>query len=189
MIISRQRSQNCNPNFQNPSRHKFNSENIIALPSLRHNKMSSEEEDNGDRITIDDPVKPFKEYGFLNGYPDDTMPGKPPEHQSIFKIIREATTGMPLKHAQATYAYMYNIVERVYGEEKTQLRRTRQLEKMSTYTLMPFWKSTERIKLVLIAIPIAKRSSHDTSSLTSCIERSKMGRAFKHGLGMLYKLS
>ena len=79
--------------------------------------MSSEEEDNGDRTTINDPVKPFKEYGFLNGYPDDTMPGKPPEHQSIFEIIREATTGMPLKHAHATYAYMYNIVERIYGEE------------------------------------------------------------------------
>ena len=79
--------------------------------------MSSEEEEDVEDDIMDDPVKPFKEYGFLNGYPDDTMPGKPPEYQSIFEVIREATTGLPLKHAQSTYAYMYNIVERVYGEE------------------------------------------------------------------------
>ena len=40
--------------------------------------MSSEEEDNGDRTTINDPVKPFKEYGFLSGYPDDTIQENPP---------------------------------------------------------------------------------------------------------------
>ena len=66
---------------------------------------------------IEDPVKPFKTYGFLEGYPDDIMPGNPTEYVSIFEVIRTAETGMPLKINQSTYTYMYNIVERVYGEE------------------------------------------------------------------------
>ena len=83
--------------------------------------MSSEEEEvEQEEVVmrnIEDPVKPFKSYGFLNGYPDDTMPGNPTEHLSIFEVIRAADTGLPLKHNQSTYTYMYNIVERVYGEE------------------------------------------------------------------------
>ena len=79
--------------------------------------MSSEEEEEVVMQNIKDPVKPFKSYGFLNGYPDDTMPGNPTEYLSIFEVIRAADTGLPLKHNQSTYNYMYNIVERVYGEE------------------------------------------------------------------------
>ena len=63
---------------------------------------SKEEEEEVVMQNIQDPVKPFKSYGFLNGYPDDTMPGNPTEHLSIFEVIRAADTGLPLKHNQST---------------------------------------------------------------------------------------
>ena len=67
---------------------------------------------------IQDPIVPPDNYDVSStSHEDDIIPGPPVKLQSLFEIIWEAPTGLPLEYRKETLVYLYNIVEKVYWPE------------------------------------------------------------------------
>ena len=70
--------------------------------------MSSNEED-GKPSEIQDPIVLHENYDITSSYEDDIIPGLSIEHKSLFKVIREAPTGLPLEPKKGILIYMYTF--------------------------------------------------------------------------------
>ena len=75
------------------------------------------DEDERKTPKIQDPIVPHENYDITSSYNDDIIPGSLIKLKSLFKVIREAPTSIPLAPKTDVLIYMYNVIEKIYGPE------------------------------------------------------------------------
>ena len=76
--------------------------------------MPSNEDDRKIPV-IQDHIVPHENYEITLSYDDDIIPGPPIELKSLFEVIREAPTGIPLTPKTDVLIYMYKLL-RIYTD-------------------------------------------------------------------------